>query len=410
MIVRLLVKDKVSLFFVLSFIGYWFIALIVSCFNPYGLFPVSDFTYAILILNVTSFVFGFSFGRSKGFLSKTPFNIEKITNNYFFNTIVIIGIVCVLFLCIFKQQYMSFSEDSSARFRADFFEVLFEGNFLLLCAYYLFLFPLYYFLLTIVCYMLICKRNWKVALYALYLLPFMSLGEGRSEFFIAGLTLVLICVVCKEKSCLKIDFRTGLAVLLVCCTIFVGMVKVTSNRSEIDFNEASKQLSKTFITYSTGPFRLLDYAFNHDYINQAGGLKYGRASLCGLDFLIQRFFSRLGVEYEPVKYTTNDVLQTTWVQVGSEITYNYAYTNVIYHYYDFGIIGVLLFPAFFGLFCKSMIMKFYRLDNIFMLALISFLFLIAIQTPFSWYFNKLFTVPYILTLLIISNRKGEKIY
>ena len=68
---KILIKDKLSLVFLQLYLIWWAILLFISTFNPYGLFPVSEYIYGILILSIFCF--------SLGFISNK--NIRNVNNN-----------------------------------------------------------------------------------------------------------------------------------------------------------------------------------------------------------------------------------------------------------------------------------------------------------------------------------------
>ena len=187
------------------------------------------------------------------------------------------------------------------------------------------------------------------------------------------------------------------------------MANITANRKNVSFEEGTRSLNETFLSYSVWPFRAFDYALSHDYIGKAGGYQYGRASFCGMDFLLSSFLKRFGIKYQSSREITNGYLQGTQIAISKDKTMNYSYTNAIYHYYDFGVIGIIIFPFLFGLFCRYVIKRFYKERSLSLLAILTFLYFIAMHTVFSWYFNKPFTLLYIILLLIVSNHTNSKI-
>lgn len=54
--IKRMIRDSFSKKVILSFWTIWFISLVISTFNPYGLYPVSDEVYVIMLLNVSCYV------------------------------------------------------------------------------------------------------------------------------------------------------------------------------------------------------------------------------------------------------------------------------------------------------------------------------------------------------------------
>ena len=75
--VRYGIKDKLSRFLILGHLCYWFICLIISTFNPFGLYEVSPDTYYIFILHTLSFLLGFFLIKPGGFC-KNLFEISSM--------------------------------------------------------------------------------------------------------------------------------------------------------------------------------------------------------------------------------------------------------------------------------------------------------------------------------------------
>lgn len=401
--VRSQIKDDISKLFAGSFLLYWFVTFAMSSFDPYGFNHVSFSTYLILFLNVSTFLFGFTSYHFCNKVADKDLDIEKLVKTKVYNLVVIIGIVFVISLVTTKQSVMAYNSYDTSLFRADFFEVLFQGNALLLYGYYLFLYPLYFFLMSVVAYCLFFYRDWKVILMALiYVVLFMSLSEGRLQYM--NFALVLLFDFWLYRSRNK-GFKIGKSVkifgVMGVIGLYLMMAYTTQMRlSKNSFSEGVKELNETFVTYSIAPFRAFDYAMNNDYIEKAGGYKLGRASICGFDYLVSSLLKRVGIKYVSVRTETNDYLQNNAISIGADHTVNYSYTNAMYHYYDFGILGILIIPFIFGYFCRNVIHSFCNYNTIYLHAACTFLFFVVMHMVFSWYFNKLFAIPYLLFLML----------
>lgn len=385
----------------------------VSTTNPMGLYAVSLAGYFWQIIFVIAFFVGFlSFKNDNSAKFTEP--VLPILRSWFFYSVVSIGIVIVLSMYNFKSQVMALSEMDSAYIRKDFFEVMFAGNPFLLYTYYLFLYPLYFFLMSIVSFCILCRRNWKCILFcSMYLFPFMSLSEGRLAYMIFAIYLLFAFIVYKRID--GVSFHINKKVYGLGAVVLVGiyffMASVTANRiGSDDLKDGANELNSTIVSYSVLPMRTFDYAINNNYMTKSGGPHWGRASLCGFDFLLSSFAKRIGVNYSSVRDDTNGLLQNNAVPVGSSSSANYSFTAAIYPYMDFGYWGIIVIPFLFGVFCKKQMQKLLKCFSIYSYALCGFLFFVVLHTPFSWYFNKLFTVPYIIFLIIMHKRQCLKRY
>ena len=277
----------------------------------------------------------------------------------------------------------------------------------------MFLFPLYYFLISVVCYCLFFYRKWWIIIGSLlYLLPFMSLNEGRMHYM--GFALILLFDFFLYRSNRSKVFRTPRNVkyfsVLGFVALYLFMAHATANRLDKDsLLDGVSELNKSFIIYSISPFRAFDYAINNNYVELAGGYQYGLASICGFDYVISTLLKKIGIEYTSSRTITNSYLQNNSVVVGPDQEINYAFTNAIYHYYDFGALGIVIMPFIFGCICRSTIMRFSHEGTFYLHAACTFLFFIMSHMVFSWYFNKLFTIPYLLFLFYKCRNINRKL-
>ena len=407
------IHDSISSLFAWVFLLYWGVSLVISSFNPYNLYEVSNYAIFLLLLNVISFITGFLVVKEKVSAEISKIDIQNIVSSKLFKIVLLIGISLVFSLFFAKQRIMQYYDYETALFRADFFEILFEGNALLLYGYYMFLFPLYYFLISVVCYCLFFYRKWWIIIGSLlYLLPFMSLNEGRMHYM--GFALILLFDFFLYRSNRSKVFRTPRKVkyfsVLGFVALYLFMAHATANRLDKDsLLDGVSELNKSFIIYSISPFRAFDYAINNNYVELAGGYQYGLASICGFDYVISTLLKKIGIEYTSSRTITNSYLQNNSVVVGPDQEINYAFTNAIYHYYDFGALGIVIMPFIFGCICRSTIMRFSHEGTFYLHAACTFLFFIMSHMVFSWYFNKLFTIPYLLFLFYKCRNINRKL-
>lgn len=404
------INDKMSLYFVAMYLFYWGASLSISCLNPYDLYNVSFETYFTMSLNVVFFLCGFLSVRIRandGARYDLP--IESLLASKTFNFLLYIGIAFSWSLFFTKKSIVGVNDYDESLFRADFFELMFENNAGMLYAYYLFLHPLFFFLMSLVSYMLFFQRKWStIILSLLFIVPFISLSSGRQHYVTFALMLFLTFVLYKiSLANYRISKKIYAFGTVTVLGLYMIMASLTSNRAGTSLREGADELNYSFVTYSINPFRTYDYAISHDYVKTAGGYKYGRASFCGADHLVSSLLKRVGINYKSVRSDTNDYLQNNPVQTGVNSRANYCYTAVMYYFYDFGYIGVVLFPLLFGFFCRKVISWFSRYKTFYSYALLLFVFYIAIHSVFSWYFNKLYTLPYIIILYCLRKKTNR---
>ena len=114
---------------------------------------------------------------------------------------------------------------------------------------------------------------------------------------------------------------------------------------------------------------------------------------------------RFSIDIPAIYEKTTDFFQDNWVLVGKARPANYAYTNVIYHYLDFGIFGVILFPFFFSILLRWTIKMFYRYGSISAFCLLFYLFFVFVHAIFSWHLNKAYSLGFILLMIFFIKKR-----
>lgn len=406
------ISDKLSKRIIHTFLTIWFIALTLSTFNPYGLYPVSAKTYLILILNVFSFTLGFTILRidKKDYFKKNgEFCKENIVR--FINNKTVITFIILAILLSIKTMIEYFSVLSYLNFnRDDTLEVFKENlssteNILI----NLILPPLFYSLNAILAYLIVYNRKYdKILIVSTYIIIYSSIGGGRVTFLIIGIALLLISFMVNK---IKITLQSISLILLIITITYLSMSYMTALRygyyefSMYTLNIGMKMLNEHFVTYLTIPFRLLDYALYENYLEKLGGYHYGIVSLDGINRYLKIILERFSVDIPAIYEKTTDFFQDNWVLVGNGRPANYAYTNIIYHYLDFGILGVIIFPFCFSILLRWTIKMFYKQGSVSSFCLLFYLFFVFVHTVFSWHLNKAYSLGFILLMVLFITKK-----
>jgi len=418
-VVTSFIEDKISKSLILCIVGFWFVILFFSSLNPLDLKEVSLYTYVLMLINIFSFVGGCCVIRVKKNISKSKFNIESIFSSKIFILLLLLSILIAAVMYNFQRTLLNDIEDLGY-IRANFFELIFEGNLPLLIIYYFLLHPLYHVSLVLFSYLIFFNFNWKYLLLIVsYIGIFSLLGGGRAAFIIILLYCVLGQIV---KSFISVN--DGLKIIsipkfyyaLLFSAMIISASLVTSKRvGENEMNLESLKngvelFSEDFIIYTVGPIRACDYVLADRFVenNISDDFFLGLATFSGVDYLLDLVTKRIGINYASTHNKTRTLLQNTKVPISNNIEVNYTFTNVLYHYLDFGVFGVFLFPFLMGLFFRNIIKRNYRSPSLQKLIIIGFTFFILMQSPFTCYFNKLFTLPFILCLLIYDKIKEPK--
>lgn len=413
--IKRMIQDGFSRKIILSFWAIWFISLTMSTFNPYGLYSVSDETYCILMLNVAGFILGFSAIKIERtvYQGQNAFRCYRFVNKFLVSKKYLFMLLIGIMLCgmiLNKYFYeLAYSTVSRTGAMAEVREDLMSVDYI----FYSFLgAPLFYSSNVILAYSLIYGRRLMRDLFIyLYILIFSLIGGGRTAFLVILIAVVFVLFM----GGIKIKFRKFILPLLGCgFFVYVMMAYLTAFRQGlIEFSlenlvEGASGLNENFVTYLTLPFRLFDYALHKDYLSQVGGYHYGLISFDGINRYTRLFLRLFSIDIPAITEKTTAMFQEMWIPVGKDIISNYAYTNTICHYLDFGVIGVFCIPFTFSIFVRWIIKLFYKQGKVVGLCLIFYLYYVLIHSVFTWHINKLYSLGFIVLMTIFLYRKENK--
>ena len=102
-LVWFLVRDKLSQKTIIAYLSWWSLWLVISTLNPFGVFPVANRVYLLLLLNVFMFTLGFVlYGqirrRQKGRLLENGTFQRTVLNNSMFKLVLIVLLAAVGYL------------------------------------------------------------------------------------------------------------------------------------------------------------------------------------------------------------------------------------------------------------------------------------------------------------------------
>lgn len=410
---KILIKDSLSRGIIFTFLSIWFVALFLSSFDPYGLYSVSSDTYLILILNVFSFVFGFSLVRINRTLYNNidAYSCYESVRQFVYSKKVLLGVIVGILLCIFilrKYLLLLVLYDNERR---EAMSMVGENLYSIDYIFFSFFAPPLFFVLNIIlAYMLLIKRDkLRMIIFVLYILVYSLVGGGRSNFLTIIIALFFVYLIggvkiSKQKLIIISVFMAVSYIIMSFLSAFrLGMTDFTFE----SLLQGMDILNQNFITYLTLPFRLLDYAFNDNYFDKIGGYHYGLASFDGVNRYIRLLLKPFSIEIDPIYEKTTHYFQNNWILIGKDFIANYAYTNIIYHYLDFGVFGVFIVPCLFASYFRWVIKMFYKKKNIPSLCLMFYLFYVLIHTVFSWHLIKLYSLGFILILSIFIFKKQK---
>lgn len=417
------VKDKASRLFFLIIGGYWCISLIISLFNPFELYPVSVYAYFLLCLGYSSFFIGYAFnihGFTKVKSNDNFSSVHLLFNNRLLKFVYLLSFG-ILFYLATTQWKLIVLQGALGSLKLDFFELVFNNNSILYFSYQTFIFPLFHFSCFLLAFLILdkCVYDKKYILFlAAYAVIFSFVG-GKRGYFLIIIEYFLIIFILLNIAFNKAKFwniiKSSLIITIPSLFIVIGAAFMTALTGGTDMDkdrmhEASSSNAKNLIVYTVGAYRAFDYALNHDYVDKAGGYTLGRATLGGaIDYYGSGVLSRLGFPIEPVRAKTMSTLQNENLTIGNGTDFNFAYTSFMYFYYDFGVIGIVIFSFLFGLFTRGSLKGYSRNRTIGALGLICFLFIACLQFCQNWFNIALSTQPTLLLLYILDKFERKKL-
>ena len=355
------IENPILKFFITTFIIYMGGSIVLSMYNPYGLHEVSLQTYLIVITGVSCFAIGLHVFKPRVNYEKNNFYvsdyIDQIFEKKWFWAVVIICDLFVIYL--FQKQAALTAMYSALELRADLDELLFEGNSVLGLGKNMVIDPLGTIITFLGSYLLIYRREkvLPLVLTMVYIFCDSMLGGSRGGFFKIFLYCVFMLSIktyVRSSGMRKSNRKTLYVLTAVGVVVFLIMCNMTAQRSYAATGFSldnvligMDDMSKQFVTYSVGPFRLLDASFSGDYFNKLGGYMFGRCTFGFLDGMISLVLSKFGFSYMYANKEVLGLLQNTWIDIGGS-TINFAYTAFFFFIQDFGYIGVVVFPLIFA--------------------------------------------------------------
>lgn len=404
------IKDTISRVVVFCFLGYWSVSLFVSTFSPYGYYSISNYTYFILLLGVSAFILGMMISYIPSKASVDLKYIDKSLSKLFTSTpMLLFYVVLLLYSLQFVEAALITSAMNEGVENADRFENVFKGNGIAALIYNNVMFPLFHMGLCFVMYSLVTQKKQivPIVIIILFSIAFAILQGGRSIFMIILLYLIIVYVsVSSQKAIMSMSLKKVITSTLVVSVVIIGIMYMTSYRTtgsfmieKTDREEYFEDATSRIVEYSVLPLVLFETSLNEDYFNQFNGPTFGRATFTGIDVVMRGVFKRFGIKWESTQDIV-DYVQETWKPVSQDAYYNYAYTGLFYHYMDFGLLGVILFPFVFGVIFRRIIKEFYKLPTPPMLFLLGVCFFMTMHSIFTCYFIKPWIMMYIVFLLL----------
>lgn len=397
MLVRATFPAGVARWWISVFISAWAVSLFFSAINPFDLLEVRLEIYALYVLFVSSFAIGFaSISRRDAEKFKKVDALLAVHATVCRSRLAKVGLIlCILLLLNYVEKYLSYiilvgtAEAREARF---FIGKIFQSGY----EYFLFT-----YLITPIVWL--CKffvafgiafgifRSWTWLLSVVVVLLYMAFGAGRNvaiEVFL--MTLFVYALKMEEQT--ERRWSKGMLGLGVASAFFVLVaVLLTAFRMQ-EFGEltveslekGAETLAENFGVYFLGALRAFQHATDHQ--TQYQWLSYGGLTFSGVDEIASYLFKGVGFDVDPYSWSYSGVLGSE-IDIGGAQGFNALYTALYYFYFDFGILGVMLFSLGFGATCAAVWRQFLRSGEFSTFFACTLLFVASIWTLLTWRFQ-----------------------
>jgi len=403
---RQVILDKLSKTIVTMYLIWWGCWLVLSAFNFFNLFSVRTPTYLLLLLNISMFCVGFSLCgafRNKNMISKRSIN-EKISRHSGFLKLLILVVVILLYYYLRYKNVVD--SGSSLNIRMERFSVgnvFSSGPEIYLFNYFIESFI--YATIVILAYMIIYGEliNITFILLTLALFFYAGIGSSRAPIISILIAMTLIFYIRVIDSGKKIDinnlFKNGSTtkkirfrniLFFVVVAIVISVYSAWATALRLGYTELNMDtiiigwnvFLKQGLVYYTGPFRALDFGL--EVYPKSVGYLFGRGTFAGIDEIINTAFRIVGIKYTSANGIIGGLLQNNQILIGDNIHFNFAYTSVMIHYFDFGLFGVIIFPFIYGIFVRKAVFLYEMEPTLPTLIIMVFLFITMINSVFSW--------------------------
>lgn len=415
LIIRKQIFDRISRVVLDFFSAYWFLALLLSILRVGDLKEVSDYTYFIMYLGLVSFILGFTLVRIpksiNTVITKDLFDsmINRIQKNVFFIGILIFSCIYVYYTLVKFFNAIAVAGTLST-VRTDFFSgELYGPLFAQINAFILL--PFSIIATPIFAYLVFYKRNIICYSLGFFLFGYESLGGGRLGYIKIVLAVIFILYIlldsyhiCKSKFLRFVGVAGGgvVVLLIVVTSLRVGSVDSKHN-SESAVSEFVSQLG----SYTAGPIAAFDYSIKHDYVSKFNGYQCGKLTTAGFVSMLNLFSSRVGVVFPVALEKITPIKQETSIVVNSKSDsfYNALYTANFFFYYDFGLLGVFIFPFFLGILFRLMLKRMFITKSFSMIAISCCCFYPLIVSVMDFFLVNAYLLLTLVVLYVLGNFK-----
>lgn len=403
---------------------WWGILIIANKINPYGGYRVSNNTYMLIWLFLLFLTIGYSFTKINVRINKTC--DEKIFLNQYDNIILnnrIVKIIMyiitglLIFYAIRYARYMGADNILLARTARYYVGDVFRSTIELLFFNYFVATGRFFFAFIISFGLLFGRlKNRMFVLSVINLILYSYIGGSRFPFVLLGVEILVLMLIKNQLSVQKLTSKkiwrgvlVGLCILIIVFfMLYFTAYRLGMLKYNFDFMKESIQvLYDQIIGYNTGPLSALSKSldegilYNHYY--------FGRAVILnGIDEFFSNFCSAFGIHITSARYAIGEVMSRT-INIGIN-SFNALFTYIYWFYFDFGIIGVVIYSFVFGFLEKEVVCKFLENPSLWTLMLMVHMMYFFIMSNTTWELNAADSLVYIVILFCYIRKKEQSIF
>ncbi len=395
---------------------WWLLIISISLINTDGLKAVSEKVYFFVFLHILTFSIGLSLNVRFNYKSShrnTKTITELVKNNSILGALAILILPIAFYAIRFMNLTSTYEGAKEGRLLRFSVGELFRTN----AEMYLFNFfgELLFIFAAAVCFFCLLYNPKKIMLIAISLgvvLLYASIGMGRFEFFeiccIFATVFLFKYYTSDEKNGIKGRISAKHILLLVITAlaaiflfVYTTATRLITTLSLSNFKEIFDYSLEQIRVYTTGSFRAFDYALENYSDNI--GMNYGRMTFGGFDEILGVFLRVLGIDYPIMNYSYGELIQE-YISIGGGFSFNALYTGLLNFYFDFGIIGIVIFSFLFGLllnyFIGRLMEKHYFLDLLMVGILLNQMFMMSMK----WVLSSTGAVIVIIAVLLFGKK------
>ena len=395
--------------------------IIISLFNPLGMYKVSGYTYLLIIICTTSFLIAFNIISRYMIKTKEDFNnaqnkmlisLDKLLKSKIFLFLTFIMFFIVTYYLI--KYNIIIKDMPKLQIRMVRFIDLFGSSIETL--FFNYIIAGYVYIASIIFSVMLINKRYKNPIFILIsftILEFSLIGYSRMVYFNIAIYIfinILLKSNLKElinlKNIIKISAIFGIVFVMLFGMIYARICK--NNVSVVNnIKKTIKNQSEQIIEYSVGSFRLLDYFIKNGFEGLKHKYTYGQATFAGIEEIILYPIKGIGVEINSFNNIMGKQTQIP-IKIGEDTEFNAFYTCVMNFYLDYGFLGVIIFPILHSILIILSLNQYYRKKNIFSFILLNFVLLNLFFSIIRWNYQSGTSTFVLLTMIFITNFENIK--